>query len=394
MRPLEDTRVIDLTHTIAGPFCTQMLAALGAEVIKIEPPEGENGRRFFRGSVFAAFNRGKQSVGVDLKRDEGLDLVATMIERSDVVVENFKPGVAESLGLDYESVTGFNEDVVYCSISGFGQDGPYHRFPAFDPIIQAMSGIMDVTGYEDRPPVRIGTSAIDCGTGMTAACLVTAALRNRDRTGEGDYLDVSLFDTAISWMAYWIAYYTETGRKPERAGSSLHGKAPNGMFRVGDGEFVYLSAHYGNQFENLCAAVDRPDLVEREEFADADLRWEHKEELQRELERSFEAYDREGLLEALLEAGVPAGPVKDVGEVIESDPQVRARDMLVESRNPDTDADVRTAAPPYRTSTGYPDLDVPPEMGEDYADVLADFGYSAERVERLLDEDVLFARSE
>ena len=191
MQPFRDVAVLDLTQSIAGPACTQRLATLGADVVKVEPPDGDPFRDLVDGSMFATFNLDrKRSLAVDLKRDAGREIVQDLARRADVVVESFRPGVTERFGLDYESVSEDNPGVVYTSITGFGQDGPYADYPAYDPVIQAMSGLMSVIGYPDRPPVRIGASVIDCATGANAAFLTSAALHEAERTGEGDHLDV------------------------------------------------------------------------------------------------------------------------------------------------------------------------------------------------------------
>ncbi|MDX1748332.1 MAG: CoA transferase, partial [Halobacteriales archaeon] len=219
MQPLADVDVLDLTQSIAGPVCTQMLATMGADVVKVEPPGGDAFRGVVDGAMFASYNLdGKRSLSVDLKTDDGRDIVTALAERADVVVESFRPGVLAKFDLDYEAVAASNEDVVYCSITGFGQEGPYSQYPAYDPVVQAMSGLMSVIGYPDRQPVRIGASVTDCGTGANAAFMVMSALMERFRHDSGGtHIDISLFDTALSWMAYWIANYTATGEIPQRA---------------------------------------------------------------------------------------------------------------------------------------------------------------------------------
>jgi len=366
MQPFSDVDVLDLTQSIAGPFATQLLGALGANVVKIEPPDGDDFRSLLDGSMFAAFNMGgKRSVCLDLKTEDGRRSAGALAAEADVVIESFRPGVVDQFDLDYESVRAENQDVVYCSITGFGDDGPYSDWPAYDPVLQSMSGLLSTVGYPDRPPVRIGASIVDCATGMTAAFSIAASLLQRIRTGEGKRLEVALFDVAVSWMGYWIANYGLTGETPGRSRQGgFAGMTPNGVFPTGDDELAYISVVNDTQFQRLCAVIDREDLTTEEKFADADARWDHQEELYETLVAAFEEYDRETLVEQVAEAGVPAGPVNEVGDVI-TDDHVAVRDMLTESRNLTAGESVETAGVPFVTRDGRPEMcGEPPEAGE------------------------------
>lgn len=386
MEPYDDLQVVDFTQSIAGPLATQLLGALGATVTKVEPPEGDAFRELLDGAMFAAYNLGgKRSVCLDLKTDDGKRIARELAAEADVVIESFRPGVTERFGLDYESVRESNSDVIYVSLSGFGQDGPYSDRPAYDPILQAMSGLMSMTGYPDRPPVRVGASTIDCSTGMCAAFLVASALRNRERTGDGEYVDVSLFDTAIQWMAYWIAYSTGGNEPPERGGQGLAGIAPNEVIEAADGDPLYVSAINDQFFERLCETIDRPDLIEDDRFADNDSRWAHRNALRDELEAAAQRFDREKLVEELVDAGVPAGPVRSVDELV-ADPHVSHREMLVDSYNTRTETPVKTANLPFRTDSETPDLDAdPPALGEHTRSVLAERGYADAEIDSLVE---------
>lgn len=389
MQPFTDVTVLDLSQAVAGPLCTQFLGALGARVVKVEPPEGDLTRGMFSGSVFPAVNLGdKESICVDLRSETGRTVVADLAADADVIVENFRPGVLAEYGLDYETVSETNESVVYCSITGFGQDGPYSDYPAYDPIVQAMSGLMSTIGYEDRPPVRIGASVIDYGTGMNAAFLVASALRQRRRTGEGVHVDTSLFDVAIEWMGYWITYYSKTGEIPSRAGGALSGSAPNDLYRVDGGELVYVSAPTDKQFHRLCTALDLEHLRSDERFADREARWDHREALRTVLEEQFAEYSPRELSAVLVEHGVPAGPLRDVGEVVDDDPHVDAREMI--ERVTESGDDVRTAALPFRIDGDRPDAgDEAPALGADSRNLLASVGYDAEEIDRIVDDGVI-----
>ena len=389
MRPFEDVDVLDFTQVIAGPLCTQMLGSLGANVVKVEPPSGEANRSIQDGVQFASVNRGgKRSLSVDLKDERGRRTVRELAATADVVVESFRPGVLGRFDLDYDAVSETNEDVVYCSISGFGQDGPYSDRPAFDSIMQATSGLMSLVGYPDRDPARIGTTAIDFGTGANAAFAVAAALLRRERTGEGEYVDVSLFDVAVSWLTNWFAYHDHTGDVPERAGTTMEGIYPSDVFHATDGP-LYLTVPHDGIFERLCRTIDREDLLDDDRFRRNDDRWAHREELYDELQAAFETRDRDDAVEELAAAGVPAGPVQTVEDVT-WDPQVDWREMLLRVPNPELGADVRVAKLPFRMhSEDVDSASPPPKLGEHTREVLVEHGLDGERIDELLDQGVL-----
>jgi crotonobetainyl-CoA:carnitine CoA-transferase CaiB-like acyl-CoA transferase len=386
MQPFEDVDVLDLTQSIAGPVATQFLGSLGANVVKVEPPGGDAFRDLLGGAMFASVNiSGKRSVCLDLKTDEGQRAARELAAEADVVIESFRPGVLEQFELDYEAVSEINEDVVYVSVTGFGQDGPYSEWPAYDPVIQAMSGLMSTIGYPDRPPVRIGASVIDWGTGTTAAFLAASALHEREVNGEGEHIDVNLFEVTVAWMGYWIAHYTGTGETPERAGQGFAGIAPNEIFHAADDEPFYVCAVNNRLYERLCTAIDREDLVEDDRYETNEDRWEHRETLVEELEAEFGEYDRHEICERLADAGVPVGPLRTIDELTEDDPHVAARELLTDSYNLHRDTPVRTASLPFRTASGRPELeDRPPERGEHTEAVLEELGYDDATIDRML----------
>lgn len=385
MQPLQGVSVLDFTQVIAGPVCTQLLAGFGADVVKVEPPGGDKARRN-DGATFTSFNPGKESICIDMKNSEGERIVHELVEQTDVVVENFRPGVMGRFGLDYETVQSDNRDVIYCSISGFGQSGSYTNRPAFDPIVQAMSGLEANTGYPDRLPVRVGTTPIDVATGTMAALSIVAALQERDRTGEGQQIDVSLFDIAIQMMGSWIAKYSQTGDVPTRAGSAVDGSAPNEIYRVGHDGLVHICVNSDELFGRLCKAIAREDLHDDDQFSNNERRWDNREALRDELERSFNEYHVEDLVGVLTDVGVPAGPVQRIDEVVDDDPHVKDRRMLAETVNPTTRARIQVPALPFRFDDGrihFPSS--PPELGEHTRRVLCDLGYSGKEIENLLE---------
>lgn len=399
MHALDDITVLDFSQLVSGPTCTQWLATFGADVIKVEPPSGGSGRTGVNGSYMAAFNLGgKRSIGLDLKTAEGQAIAEEIARTADVIVENFRPGVLERFDLGYEDVIESNPDIVYCSISGFGQSGPYSDRPSLDSIAQAHGGVIDITGYADGPATRIGTTGVDISTGLLGALMVCAGLRQRDLTGEGEYIDVSLFDTALSWMAFWVSEYASTGEVPTRTGDTMSGEGGGQGLFPADGkdwrhsdELIYLFARTDARFTEVCRAIDREDIAQDERFSTREARSEHTGELKEELGKAFAAYGWDESVKALADAGIPTGKVQDVAEIVDHDPQVAALDSITETYNYHRDTESKTVRPPFRTKDGAPDVgDRPPAFGEHTRDILADYGYSDDRVEELIEREVVF----
>lgn len=390
MQPLDGVDVLDFTQSIAGPTCTQALSVLGANVVKIEPPDGDAFRPLIEGAMFASCNRGKQSLSLDLKTKKGREIARDLATDTDIVVESFRPGVMADFGLSYESLCIENDGLVYCSITGFGQDGPYEQYPAYDPVTQAMAGIMSVTGETDGDPIRVGTSVVDYTTGLTAAMLALGGLIRPD-SEDGTHVDVSLFDVATTWMGYWAAHYTATDDIPKRAGDGLYGISPYGVFEAGDGKPFYLATASEKLYERLCATIDREELVTDERFETAAKRWENRSILKRELETSFEKYDRRRLVEYLAEAGVPAGPLQSVDELVEDNPHADYRDLFVETYNHWLETDCLTSRMPLRVAEGPLDsVSPPPASGEHSRAVLAESGYSKDQISQFIAEGIIY----
>jgi crotonobetainyl-CoA:carnitine CoA-transferase CaiB-like acyl-CoA transferase len=351
-----------------------LLADFGAEVIKIEPPEGEGSRRwgasrFGAGGQFSAqflaLNRNKASVALDLRSEEGRATVHALAPDVDVVVESFKPGVADRLGVGYEQLAPLRPDLVYCSISGFGQNGPLRDRPGYDQLLQALAGHMSITGEPGRPSVRIGPSAIDLLTGAHAAYGIVLALRERDRSGQGQRVDTSLYDSSLHLVTHLIADYTGSGQLPGKMGGGFAFLAPYGMFQACGGEF-YMGVGTDQMFQKLCRALGRPDLVSNPRFAANGVRVEHREELDAELAPVFLSQDADHWVALCSELGIPASKVCTIAEVAEQE-QALAREMLVE-----TDIDgVRTAGIPIKLErTPGTIRRPPPALGADKEAVL------------------------
>lgn len=384
---LEGIRVLDVSRVLTGPYCSMMLADLGAEVIKIERPgRGDDTRAWgppFLGgesAYFLSINRNKRSVTVDLKSPEGRQIVLELAARSDVFLENFAPGVADRLGIGYEAIHAANPRIVYCSISGFGQDGPYRDHPAYDIILQGMGGLQAITGEADRPPVRIGVAVADIAGGMFAAFAIAAALAHRARAAEGEHIDVSLMDCQLAWLTYMAANYFATGVDPERAGSRHPTIVPYQAFPTQDG---YLNVAVGNDeiFRRFCTALGQPDLAQDPRFATNPARVEHRDELEPLLEGLFVAHTTSEWMALLDEHGVPAGPVYRVSDIAR-DAQVLARQSILELRHAKAGT-LRQFRPPFRCEHERDAHTPPPLLGEDTETVLASLGYTGERIAAL-----------
>lgn len=374
---LDGLRVIDLSTHLSGPYCSMLLADLGADVIKIERPEGDDMRQvppFVNGesAPFMLFNRNKRSVVLDLKTEAGHRACVALVATADVFLENFRPGVAERLGLDYPRLARANERLVYCSISGFGQTGPYRDRGGFDLIAQAMSGLMSITGEETGPPLRIPVPISDLCAGMFAAFAILAALRARERTGVGQRIDHSLFEAAISLGVYEAAGYLATGEVPPRLGPAHRGSAPYQAFRTKDG-WLALGAASQGLWERLCEVLGDRTLATDPRFTTNARRVEHWRELAELLQARFEREPTEHWLRVLDAAGIPVGPVLTYDQVL-THPQTRARDMVVEVEHPRAGT-VRLLGIPVKLSATPGTIRRPaPLLGQHTAEVLGQLG--------------------
>ncbi len=329
--PLAGLTVVDFSRVLAGPFATVLLADLGARVIKIEPPTGDDYRHIgpFVGdqsALFAFANRGKESVALDLKIQSDREFVLQLIDHADVVVENFRPGVAAKLGIGVDALMARNNRLVYASISGFGQNGPMRERPAYDIIVQALTGLMSITGDPDGPPTMVGEAFGDLTAGLYASWAILAALRQRDLTGQGCHIDLAMFDTLLSMMPTATCRYVTSGKVPERVGNRHPLSAPFGAFRTGDGH-VIVAVLNEKLFEQFCNVIGRPDLLADERFKSDSARTANEGALRAAFEQWSTGRSTQDAVTALSAAGVPAAPIEDVGAAVESE-HTKVRSMF------------------------------------------------------------------
>jgi formyl-CoA transferase len=390
---LDGLVLIDCTEVLAGPFCSMLLADMGVEAIKVERPGTGDNQRGNGPHVngfpypFTMVNRNKRSLTVNLKRPEGRAIVHRLAERADIFLENFRPGTMGELDLGYERLHALNPRLVYASVSGFGQTGPYRERGGFDLIAQGMSGLMSVTGEPDRPPAKSGYPVTDLGAGLFCAYGILAALYARERTGRGQRVDTSLFEAGIAFSVWQTAKYLGTGEPPGPMGSAHPLSAPYQAFRASDG-YVIVGAGSQALFMRLCAALGREELAEDARFATPPARMEHTAPLAEELERTFATRYAEEWLLTLTEAGIPCGPIYDVAQMLQ-DPQARARGMVVESEHPVAGRITNIGNPVKLSETPWQYRSPAPILGADTDAILASLGYDEATVARYREEGII-----
>lgn len=373
--PLDGIVVLDLSRILAGPYCTMILGDLGADVIKVEHPLGDDTRRwgppFVAGesAYYLAANRNKRSVAADLKTADGAALVRRIAARADVLVENFRPGTLERLGLGLSELRAVNPRLITLTISGMGATGPEHDLPGYDFVLQATGGLMSITGPVEGPPSKVGVAVVDLTTGMVAANAVLAALYARERMGNGQHLDVSLLESQVAWLANVGSAYLVTGEPPGRYGNAHPTIVPYQTFAASDGIFA-LGVGNDRQWQTLCTIIGRPDLATDERYASNPARVAHRDELVAILEQHFSRASVADWVEQIQAAGIPAGAVRSIDQVL-TDPQVLARDMVVTVQHP-TIGDLKLLGVPFKFS-GTPATirRPPPLLGEHTAEIMA-----------------------
>ena len=390
---LDKIKVVDLTRTLAGPFCTMMLGDMGADVIKIEEPErGDETRSwtpFWNGesTQFVSFNRNKRSLSLNLRQEEGLEIVRKMAADADVMIESFRAGALDRMGLGYEDIRSINPGIVYCSISGYGRTGPMAEKPGYDLIIQAYSGLMDLTGEPDGMPMRVGFSLVDLFTGMMAFGSVVTALYHKRETGQGQRLEAALLDGQVAALSYHATAYMATGNVPQRMGSGHPSLVPYQSFRASDGNFIVGVANQG-LWERFCAGIERPDLLEDPRFKTNDDRVVHRTECIETLNEVFQARTVAEWVEVIEQSGVPCGPINRVDDVV-NDPQVNARNMIAELTHPNV-PELRIPNSPLKLAETPSEIRRPPPLlGQHNDEILGELGYDMDAIARLKQEGVI-----
>lgn len=393
---LDGVRVLDLSNVLAGPYCAYQLALLGADVIKVETPAGGDLARVLgadpglgealMGASFLAQNANKRSVTLNLKSPRGVEVLRRLVRTADALVENFRPGVMERLGVGPRALREVNPGLVYCAISGFGQDGPMRGAPAYDQIVQGFSGLMSVTGDVDSAPLRVGYPVADTFGGVTAAFALCAALLRRARTGEGAVLDVSMLDATIASMGWVVSNYLVAGQEPAPMGNDNFTAAPSGAFRTADG-LLNIAANKQQQFVAACEVLGRPELAQDARFAGREARKRNRVALTEALEAVLSTRPSLEWEQRLNAAGVPAGRVLTVPEALDLE-QVRGRGLIGRSRARGRDIAVAQAA--YLVDGARPTVTAPPpELGVHTGAILAELGFSEAEVEALQAEGAL-----
>jgi len=385
--PLEGIKVLNFTQGAGGPFGAMMLGDMGADVIKIEPPTGDHFRPTLGGAWVVVVNRNKRSLVLNLKTKEAREIALKLAEKADILMEAFVPGVMDKLGLGYDTIKKINPGIIYCSVSGYGQDGPYRERAGYDIAAQCESGLLAATGEADRPPVRVGSSLIDYGTGMYGAYTIALALMHREKTGKGQYIDVSLFDTAVSWMNYWIAFYSLRGINPPRVGSGHALGAPYQVFDTKDLP-VFIGVSTDKFWKDFCKILKLDNMVDDPRFATNEQRVKNKSELLPLIFEVLKQYSSKEIREKMESVGIPCARVQQVSDVIK-DPHVIERKMVIEMDYAPTGR-VKVPSIPYRMSETPGEIRCPaPVLGEHTFEVLKEIGYSEEELRQLQEKKII-----
>lgn len=388
---LRGVRVLDLTQVVAGPYATMILADLGAEVVKVEQPRiGDEmrhvarypGRRAEDEDYFYTCNRSKKSITLDLKHPLGRETGQALAQRADVVIENFSPGTAARLGMGWEDLHPLNPQLVYCSLSGFGQAGPYRNRPALDPIVQALSGIMSATGEPDGEPMMMGAPLADVGAGMFSACAILAALHSTQQDGQGCHIDVSLLDSMIAMLGPRMGQPLQAGSCPPRLGNENPLRVPAGLYRAGDGEYVDIIVQNDRYWAPFCRALEKEEWIEDPRFRSMQMRVEHRRQLNALIAERFAERSAQEWMERLSAERVPAARVNDYLQAAK-DPQVVHRGLVRTLQHP-CSGSIRVIGPPWIITSVETKMTPPPLLGQHTEDVLREWlGWGPAEIERL-----------
>lgn len=397
--PLAGLHVLDLTNVLAGPYCGMVLGDMGADVVKVEAfPGGDASRRFDpkvngESYCFAVLNRNKRSIALDMKHPQGKQALLKLAARADVVMENFRPGVVKRLGLAYDDIAAINPGVVYASMSGFGQTGPYSQRGGFDIIAQGMSGIMLMTGHPGNPPAKVGIAMNDIASGVTALYGILGAYIGRLRSGKGQYLETSLLEAGMAWTPWEFGAWAGSGEIPTATGSRHRRSTPYQAYRCKDG-FVTVGAGNDKLWRAFCEqVVERPEWLVDPRYAQPDVRLGNVDELERDIEAVFAARTAAEWVERLEAAGVPGGPVYGYEQLL-ADPHVKARDMIVEIEHPRIGM-MKTLGLPIKSSGDLTAIRRPaPTLGQHTAEILAELDYTPEQVAGMLEQRAVFDGTE
>jgi len=393
---LEDIKVLDLSRVLAMPYCSMMLGDLGAEIIRVERPGvGDETRHWGppwagdQSAYYLCTNRNKKSITIDLKKKDGQEIIRRLARRSDVLLENFLPGSLAEMGLGYEQIKAVNPGIIYASVTGYGQEGPYRNLPGFDFIIQAQGGVMSIIGDPDGPPMKVGVAIVDITAGLFASSAILAALHYRVKTGIGQYIDIALLDSQVAWLANQASNYLISGRVPGRMGNAHPNIVPYETFKARDGIYIALGVGNDNQWQKFCKLAKLEHLMNDPRYATNPKRVENRKELVSFLQEIFLQRTAAEWLQLLTEAEIPCGPINTLDRVF-ADPQVLARGMLLEMEHPVTGKYKLVGSPMKLSETPVQYRFPPPRLGEHTEEVLrVILGYEQAQISRLKEQKVI-----
>ena len=392
-KPLSGKKVLDFSRVLSGPFCSMILADLGAEVIKVEIPEGGDDTRSYppfindESSYFMSINRGKKSITLNLKEKDALNIVEKLVMECDIVLENFRPGVTERLKIDYQSLSEINPRLIYCSISSFGQTGPYSSFPGYDLIIQGMGGLMSITGEEDGPPVRVGIAITDICAAMWSTIAILSAINIQEKENKGQYIDISMLDSSISLLSYLAGSYFATGISPKKVGIGAPSIVPYQTFETKDNKQIIITAGNDNLWKKLCGILEL-NICDDPKYNTQKNRVKNKDSLIPILESIFKTKTLNAWLNDLRKNGFPCAPILTIEDIF-NDKHVLERDMLVKIKDSEN-VEYNYIGSPIKLLTARIDLRKPaPKLGQHTDEILSSIGYTLEEISKLREKHII-----